>query len=176
MSDAPLKARSFAIIEPTDLDKLAKIALKKLDDAFKRHPEKRLLYETNFLGICLCQGAADHFLQLIGSKGIHDFDLWIFFRRNPKAPFYNRKGSTFDFIEPKFGRSTEPGLRKYKGRKVDVFWRAIPATAIENGPQAIMKFFANPQTRSARELRDKSAILIWPHPIQTVWRPERSTI
>jgi hypothetical protein len=173
MSLAPRGARSFETIETVDLHRLAAIVLARLDAAFERRPAKRALYEGRLLGLCLCQGAADHFADPAAGAGVHDFDIWAFFARRPDARLWNRKPFTADFGPSKFGRSPLDPAR-YEGRRVDVLWRCIPATAEESPFDAIRRYFAEPRTASAKALRRKAAALAWPpeYAGAMVWRPD----
>ena len=160
MSMAPRAARSFATIERDDLRRLAAIAERRLAAAFDRHPRRRETHANGLLAICLCQGAADHFVDPATSAGVHDFDLWAFYRRPPGAKIlWNRKPFTADFGASKFGRSPlDP--ERYEGRRVDVLWRDIPAG--DDAIAAVRAYFETPRTASARALRKKSVVLVWP--------------
>lgn len=176
MSGAPPSARSFEIIETADLIRLAAIAQARIDAGFRRHPAKRALYEGRLLGLCLCQGAADHFLRPDKSAGVHDFDLWAFFARPAGASLWNRKPFTADFGPSKFGRSPlDPA--KYVGRRVDVLWRDIAVRMGEAPTAAIRRYFEEPHTASARALQAKAAVLVWPDDQigEILWRPRLSS-
>ncbi|MBL1258430.1 hypothetical protein [Methylocystis sp. Sn-Cys] len=170
MSKAPRNARSFETIDIADLRRLADIARERIERAFIAHPAKRALYDGHLLAICLCQGAADHFLAPAASDGVQDFDMWAFFRPRPGARLWNRKPFTADFGPSRFGRSPlDPP--KYTGRRVDVLWRDIPC---ETGVmEAVAAYFSDPQTESARALRKKAAVVAWPSETAglVIWRP-----
>ncbi|HEY8162981.1 MAG: hypothetical protein ACR650_07085 [Methylocystis sp.] len=172
MSKAPRSVRSFETIEVADLHRLARLAHARIEVAFARHPQKRALYDGHLLAICLCQGAAGHFVDPVASAGVHDFDMWAFFRRRPGALLWNRKPFTADFGPSKFGRSPLDPAR-YEGRRVDVLWRCIPAEAHEDARSAIRRYFAEPRTASAKALRLKAAVMAWPPEGAggIVWRP-----
>lgn len=163
MSNAPREARSFETIDKETFRRLADVALEKLNDAFERRPEKRETYEKHLLGICLCQGAADHFVNPnpLSGMGIHDFDLWAFYASQQGASFWNRKASTSDFGSSRFGRSPLDASH-YAGRRIDVFWRAI---AVQNGmpsTAAIYEWITRSDLDSANALRKNSVVLVWP--------------
>ena len=174
MSKAPRAARAFETIEPADLARLAAIAQARIDAAFDSNPVRRARYARGLLGVCLCQGAADHFVDRAASAGVHDFDIWAFFRRPPDGgSLWNRKPFTADFGPSKFGRSPLDA-KKYRGRRIDVLWRDIAVGVEEDAITAIRRYFAAPPTASARALRRKSVVLVWPatRAGEIVWRPE----
>ncbi|NTU54579.1 MAG: hypothetical protein HGA97_13010 [Chlorobiaceae bacterium] len=160
MSNAPMESRSIEIIEIDDLHRLAQIPLKKIDDAFNRRPDMRN-YEGELLWICLCQGAADHYVNSSSSRGIHDFDLWVFYRRQRGKSFWNRKASTDDFGTSKFGRSSTD-IQKYVGSRVDVFLRSVLFSVEEDRIDVISRYFAEPKIDISLALRKKSVIMVYP--------------
>ena len=68
--------RSYFSLTINDLKKLKKLALKEHEEFFKRNPHLKSAYYNSLIGICLCQGAASHYLN--PSVGIKDFDIWFF--------------------------------------------------------------------------------------------------
>ena len=126
MSDAPRSARSFKKIEAPDLDRLAALTLETLAKASTRRRDLPGYAEDKIITLCLCQGAADHYLDYQSPKscGVHDFDVWAFFPPQEGFRFGNRKAATADYGPSKFGRSPLDDKR-FTGRRVDVFWRAI---------------------------------------------------
>jgi hypothetical protein len=82
--------RSFARIIPSDLARLAQIALDDFADLCQRQEYSRR-YADRLRLICLCQGAARHYVH--GDRGVWDFDLWGFFEEVCGHPFpYRRRG------------------------------------------------------------------------------------
>jgi len=158
MSSRPKNDRSFEPILRSDLDRLAEIALKRLNAALARQREKRRL-----LAVCLCQGAADHYVHRNTKRdpGVNDFDLWAFFERQPDSPFTNRRASTADFGVSKFGRSKFE-RPKYIGRRVDVFWRSISIERSETPIGAVARYIATSPNQSPRHLRQKTGVVLWP--------------
>ena len=161
MSKAPPAARSFEIIDRDDLCRLAAVAQARLAAAFEKNPHKRTAYAASLLAMCLCQGAADHFVDPAAGGGVHDFDVWAFYRRPPSgaARLWNRKPFAADFGPSKFGRSPLDATR-YAGRRVDVLWRDIEAG--DDPLVSVKAYFETPRTASARALRRKAVVLIWP--------------
>jgi hypothetical protein len=156
MSKSP--HRSFAHIDKQDLERLSDIALHDFDDLFRRRPYSHT-YKSRLLLICLCQGAARHYVH--GDRGVHDFDLWGFFEELPDHPFPYRRQGSHDFGQPKFGHNPEDGDR-YVGRQVGVFGRSIGKRRSETNIQAVQRWLRDAHTESSKLLAQQPAVVIWP--------------
>ena len=144
MSNSP--RRSFARITPNDLARLAQIALDDFADLCQRKEYCRR-YADRLRLICLCQGAARHYVH--HDRGVWDFDLWGFFERSP-------------VIGPsKFGRDPDNG-NAFKGRKVDVIGRSIRMPKNETPIESVPRYLREARTRSASLLSEPPVIVVWP--------------
>jgi hypothetical protein len=109
--------------------------------------------------ICLCQGAARHYIH--GDRGIADFDLWGFFQEVRGHPFPYRRRGERDFGPSKFGRN--PGdSDTYKGRRVDVIGRSISMPKNETPIEAVQSYLRHAVTVSASLLAERPVIIVWP--------------
>jgi hypothetical protein len=165
------------MIEQRDLLRLGELATIKLEEALRRRPDRKALYEDRLVGICLCQGAADHYVNFgtPKSRGVNDFDVWAFYDRADRIGFWNRKSSYADFGPSKFGSSPSDPDR-VTGRRVDIFWRAIDQHIGLNPFNSIIEYLANPKTDSSRALSRNPAVIVWPdaHLGQVIWEPPPS--
>ncbi|MCS6773752.1 MAG: hypothetical protein RMM31_11125 [Anaerolineae bacterium] len=158
--------RSFEPITDEDLHRLVAIARAALEDLCQRKL-RWAPYRARILAIALCQGAACHHLD--GRTGIKDFDVWFFFAEVPGNPFPHRWRPRRDFGASRFGHT--PGFRGV-GRRVDVLGRSLPVPVDADPVATLQDYFASGRTASARALRQKAAILLYPPELwQTVvWR------
>jgi hypothetical protein len=153
--------RSFERIERADLRHLADLACKDFRDLFDRKPELGKAYRNSLLAICLCQGAAEHYVR--GKRGIKDFDVFAFFRQHSTKQFpYRRPGTgRADFGPSKFGRN--PDNKGFEGRRVDIFGRAIASAPGEPPAEAIRRWLRQgTQGSTACYLAQRPVIAIEP--------------
>ena len=149
--------RSFDPIIRDDLRRLSEVALANLNGLFTRHPETTALYESRLLLLCLCQGAAEHFVR--PGHGIKDFDVWAFYEAHPKRHFPWRRRGTADFGESRLGR--HPDDHGFVGRRVDVLGRSIPRRDSQTPAMAIQSWLRSGRT-SARYIAKRPVVAIFP--------------
>ena len=154
--------RSYSAIQIDDLQRLAAISLNDLSGLFARHPEKYGWCEDYLLLVCLCQGAAEHYVR--SERGIKDFDVWVFYEQQQgRKPFpYRRRGyGRGDFGTSKFGRN--PHDEGYSGRRIDVFGRSIRRIQGQRPEDAVLKWVQGGSS-SARHIVKNPMIGIYPDP------------
>jgi hypothetical protein len=108
--------RSLEKLDQGDLRRLSKLTLNDLQSLYQRRPETGALYADRLIALCLCQGAAEHFVR--PGHGIKDFDVRAFFSAHPERPFPYRRQGIVDFGMSRFGR--HPDDSGFAGRRVDV--------------------------------------------------------
>jgi hypothetical protein len=150
--------RSFARITPNDLARLAQIAFDDLADLCGRQKYSRR-YADRLRLICLCQGAARHYVH--GDRGVWDFDLWGFFEEVRGYSFPYRRRGEHDFGPSKFGRDPDDG-DAFKGRKVDVIGRSIRMSKNETPIEAVQRYLCEARTKSASLLAERPVVVVWP--------------
>lgn len=162
-----MKARSQKRIELDDLRRLGEIALENLADLFARRPQIRHHYERRLLCVCLCQGAALHFID--HRNGINDFDVYSFFREHPDGPFPYRGYPNRDFGDSKFGVS--PDQTDFVGRPVDLLRRSIPCKNSRDPIDTVRNYLELSKTGTARFLAAKAVIGIYPSSLlgKVIW-------
>jgi hypothetical protein len=150
--------RSFEKITEEDIATLARIALEDFEDLFTRKDSCRP-YRDRLRLICLCQGAARHFVH--GDRGVHDFDMWGFFTEIPNHPFPYRRMGKRDFGSSRFGQNPDDGP-SFKGRRVDIIGRSIPMPTTELSIESVQRYLREGLTESARLLAQRPVIVAWP--------------
>ena len=170
MSNSP--HRSFARITRNDLARLAQIAFDDLTDLCRRQKYSRR-YADRLRLICLCQGAARHYVH--HDRGVQDFDLWGFFEEVRGHPFPYRRRGERDFGPSKFGRNPDDG-DAFKGRRVDVIGRSIRMPKNETPIEAVQRYLREARTESATLLAERPVIVVWPSKNcgRVVWDPREA--
>lgn len=156
MSESP--HRSFARITRNDLARLAQIALDDFSDLCRRQKYTRR-YADRLRLICLCQGAARHYVH--GDRGVQDFDLWGFFEEVRGHPFPYRRCGKHDFGPSRFGRNPDDG-DTFKGRRVDVIGRSIRMPKNKTPTEAVQSYLRHAATVSACLLAERLIVVVWP--------------
>jgi len=152
--------RIFDPLTITDLKHLKGLALREHEAFFERNPHLKSAYHNWLIGICLCQGAASHYLNT--KVGVKDFDIWHFYVETGHRNFPYR-----------FRKTIENG---YKGRPIDFLKRAIPKdtydSSLRDPKQTIMKYLLERNTKSKRCLLRKAIIGLSPNTIfgRVLWK------
>jgi hypothetical protein len=150
--------RLMTPLNRNDLELLREMALEEHQRFFERNPHLKNTYYGSLIGICLCQGAASHYLN--PTVGIKDFDIWHFYKQNADVNFPYRAH-----------KRIESG---YKNKPIDFLKRAVPRNIFDFGPNQpewiIMKYLSERKS----PLLKKAIIGLYPDVLfgRTLWRGE----
>jgi hypothetical protein len=158
MSKVRKITRSYKPITLEDLHRLQEIAAKDRTDFFQRHPSWASLYADRLLCVALCQGAALHYIDI--TTGINDFDVYTFYAEHPKKSWYAKRLKSYDFGNPKFGKSVD--RPDFIGRRVDVMARSLHAQVFDDPMMALHRYLKTGKNKTAQLLSQKAVILLEP--------------
>lgn len=154
--------RIYDPLTKKDLEELKNIALREHEDFFKRNPHLKSPFHDSLIGVCLCQGAASHYLN--PKVGIKDFDIWHFYLKNESTPFPYRAHKRIE--------------NGYKGRPIDFLKRAIPRPISDSyfneADQIILDYLLERNTPTKKLLLKKAIIGLFPNKIlgKVIWNGE----
>jgi len=156
----PPPERLHASLAIEDLGRLRELALEEHEDFFKRNPRYQAAYHDALIGVCLCQGAASHFLNQ--SVGVKDFDVWHFYLEDEKQRFPHR------------AKKRSP--QEHQGKPVDFMKRTIPqrdyGTYGGQAGQVIMAYLQREDTLTKKLLLEKAIVGLFPEEIfgEVLWK------
>ena len=157
-SKSIVSERSFESLNIDDLRRLSELALRDLNHLFTRKQETGERYKNRLMLICLCQGAAEHFIR--PENGIKDFDVWAFFEGHPEKPFPYRRRGEADFSCSRFGR--HPNDFGFEGRRVDILGRSIQRLSHQTPVKAVQNWVHNRNSKSSCHIAQNPVIVIHP--------------
>jgi len=154
--------RLYVPLAMDDLKQLRGLALKEHKQFFRRNPHLKRAYCNSLIAICLCQGAASHYLN--SRVGIKDFDIWHFYVENESINFPYRAWKRIE--------------NGYKEKPIDFLKRAIPRSlfgAYPNSPErVILEYMFTRNTLTKTLLLKKAVIGLFPNEIfgKVLWKGE----
>lgn len=167
MNTTTAEERSFETIEPADLLRLVELANKGLEQIFEPRGVTAQRYKDQKpLLLCLCQGAAKHFVHR--NHGVKDFDVWAFYAEHPEGQLLSRytrynseryaKVVKPDFGPSKFGRN--PDDHGYQGRRVDILCKSIPLTPGQSMRDGVLQWLREGRGRSSAKLLAQRPVIV----------------
>jgi len=154
--------RLYDLLDINDLERLRKLALKEHEFFFERNPHLSKAYYNSLIGICLCQGAASHYLN--PTVGIKDFDIWHFYLENEKVNFPYRAHKILE--------------NGYRSKPIDFLKRGIPKYINKLTPddqgRIIINYLLERNTKTKGFLLKKAIIGLYPDKIfgKVLWKGE----
>lgn len=166
--------RSSAVIRLDDLERLSQIARADLQRYISNDPNHRSGFNSKLLCVCLCQGAALHYIDR--TTGVKDFDVFSFFAADEEQEFPPRRRTRHDFGPSEFGRN--PDDMGYTGRRVDLMGRSIAHVTGASVVDSLRQYLRTTSTSTAWHLAQKAVVMIDPVELRgdVIWPEEGSTV
>lgn len=167
--------RTYEKLGVSDLQEMKCHALKELSRFYVKVGKpagKYKVYKHKLIAICLCQGAAQHFVN--GTTGIKDLDIWFFFKEDANVKIPDIKNMRY---------SVDKLLKNLGVKRIDFLKKSIKASVLSNSktqqPQDLLRaYLQHANTTTSKELAKKPVVGLYPEKIfgVIIWQPTTSEI
>lgn len=122
---------------------------------------KYSIYKDRLIAICLCQGAALHFID--GKNGIKDIDIWMFFREDAEIKIPAIRNCM---------KSKYLNFQRIGEKKVDFLKKMIPSKHWDKSEIiTIQHYLSNNNNSTPNFLKHKPVVVLYPDEYfgKTIW-------
>src|SRR5439155_25631755 len=129
---------------------------KELRRFLKTGNGKYAVYQERLIAVCLCQGAAKHFLDQ--QTGVKDIDIWFFFEEHDLVRISNFRNAR---------KSLVLALPRFGTKRIDIMKKSVPQRlCIREGREGtIRNYLDNANTEASTRLSEKPVIGLYPQDI-----------
>jgi len=156
--------RSYEKLDKEDLRELLVHAEKELERFLLTNSGKYAVYENQLVAICLCQGAAKHYVDSV--TGVKDIDVWLFFEEHNTVKIPHRGNAR---------KVVQANLKKLGPKRIDFMKKMIPLRYIvqNDAQKSFQNYLSLAVTSTSAELSMKPVVGLSPSTIfgRVLWSP-----
>lgn len=157
--------RCYRKLGTADLDAMRESAWPEFERFLGVNHSKYEVYRDRLIGMCLCQGAAQHYVD--GVTGVKDVDIFFFFVKHPTVHIPHARNC----------RKSRPGNAGVCGRRrFDLMKKQVPEELVdpEQDEMTIVNYLTRRDTGTSRSLAQQAVVGLAPKPIfgRVIWSRE----
>ena len=160
--------RSYEKLDKDDLHELLAHAEKELERFLSTLNSKYGAYRSQLVAICLCQGAAKHYVDEV--TGVKDVDIWLFFEEHDTVKIPHRGNAR---------KEVHANLRKLGPKRIDFMKKMILSRFVvkDDAQKTMQNYLSLAATSTSGELSAKPVIGLSPNAIfgRVLWPPSSDT-
>jgi len=159
--------RTYEKLDKEDLQELLVHAEEELGRFLSTNSGKYAVYQSQLVAICLCQGAAKHYVDSV--TGVKDLDVWLFFEEHDTVKIPHRGNAR---------KEIQANFKKLGPKRIDFMKKMIPLRFIvkNDAQNSLQNYLSLAVTSTSAELSLKPVIGLSPSAIfgRVLWSPSSS--
>ena len=158
------ETRTYEKLDKEDLQELLVHAEEELGRFLSTNSGKYAVYQSQLVAICLCQGAAKHYVDSV--TGVKDLDVWLFFEEHDTVKIPHRGNAR---------KEIQANFKKLGPKRIDFMKKMIPLRFIvkNDAQKSLQNYLSLAVTSASAELSMKPVIGLSPSAIfgRVLWSP-----